>query len=604
MGRGEGTLGRGGKGAAGTAAGAGAGAGPSGSFATADAALKNKVKTMEEVDEQRKLARAAERDLQERLQRELEGEPQPAAPPRARVRARASAAAHAPSAPPPPPPPSYLPAPRPSRPPRAASKLSALQVQESWRKIMRTIKTEELRHELEVLAQAHEREVERRDASIQAQLAELDEAETTFEQALRQNLRAIDRLIEIQDARLLSLERDFRREVRALEEEFAAEREAVMARHRAFVTEQQHVAKAIREDEEAKTQAAVTDFEQLKEALKRRNLEQIHVLQSEMDAVMEGLERKLEEAHLAYLTNTDHRTQDFKVLSERGQHDTQMNERQQRALKRLNRLLQLWRSKASNNVRECEERNETLEEERVAVAGHLDRLKQDMGRVRNATLADMKGLASAAAEAKQVLSENTALAQRLLGLAEAMRAYESASEKVDPFAATRGTLPAQTVGAGAELVAAARTANGAAAAAAGGAAAGSALQQELALLEAETASELAPGTADALEEAEALHNFYGRYNKALLETLAMERQRERLRAENAELQNILQQTLDTMAVTPSAVDGPNALLVVNGRVTLNRAAPPVKQVVRPVAIEASIVAGTYARGGIPMQTRR
>ena len=77
----------------------------------------------------------------------------------------------------------------------------------------------------------------------------------------------------------------------------------------------------------------------LRPALKRRNLEQIHVLQSEMDAVMEGLERKLEEAHLAYLTNTDHRTQDFKVLSERGQHDTQMNERQQRALVLLVLLL-------------------------------------------------------------------------------------------------------------------------------------------------------------------------------------------------------------------------------------------------------------------------
>jgi hypothetical protein len=621
------------KASAGTAAGAGAGAGPSGSFATADAALKNKVKTMEEVDEQRKLARLAERDLQERLQRELEGERRPSASSASSSGADADANADAgwtasrfaaprcllPAA-------RCLPSARlqttqaaypfsfpsqPLNPPspypaRAASRLSALQVQESWRKIMRTVKAEELRHELEVLAQAHEREVERRDAAIQAQLAELDEAETTFEQALRQNLRAVDRLIEIQDARLLSLERDFRREVRALEEEFAAEREAVMARHRAFKAEQLHVAKAIREDEEAKAQAAATDFEQLKEALKRRNLEQIHVLQSEMDAVMEGLERKLEDAHLAYLTNTDHRTQDFKVLSERGQHDTQMNERQQRALKRLNRLLQLWRSKAGNNVRECEERNETLEEERVAVGGHLERLKQDMGRVRASTLADMKALASAAAAAKQELADNTALAQRLLGMAEAMRSYESASEKVDPFAATRGTLPSQTVGAGAELVAAARTASGAAAAAAGGAAAGAALQQELALLEAEAAGEglssgLAPGTADALEEADALHNFYGRYNKALLETLAMERQRERLRAENAELQHILQQTLDSMAVTPSAVDGPNALLVVNGRVTLNRAAPPVRQVVRPVAIEAAIVAGTYARGGAPLR---
>jgi len=60
---------------------------------TADNVLKNKVKSMEEADEARKLARAAERDLQQRLSKELE-----------------------------------------------SAKLNALLVQESWRKIMRTIK--------------------------------------------------------------------------------------------------------------------------------------------------------------------------------------------------------------------------------------------------------------------------------------------------------------------------------------------------------------------------------------------------------------------------------------------------------------------------------
>jgi GTPase involved in cell partitioning and DNA repair len=59
----------------------------------ADNVLKNKVKSMEEADEARKLARAAERDLQQRLSKELE-----------------------------------------------SAKLNALLVQESWRKIMRTIK--------------------------------------------------------------------------------------------------------------------------------------------------------------------------------------------------------------------------------------------------------------------------------------------------------------------------------------------------------------------------------------------------------------------------------------------------------------------------------
>jgi hypothetical protein len=59
----------------------------------ADNVLKQKLKTMEEADEARKLARAAERELQQRLSKELE-----------------------------------------------SAKLNALLVQESWRKIMRTIK--------------------------------------------------------------------------------------------------------------------------------------------------------------------------------------------------------------------------------------------------------------------------------------------------------------------------------------------------------------------------------------------------------------------------------------------------------------------------------
>ena len=52
-----------------------------------------------------------------------------------------------------------------------------------------------------------------------------------------------------------------------------------------------------------------------------------------------------------------------------------------------------------------------------------------------------------------------------------------------------------------------------------------------------------------------------------------------------------------MAVTPSAVDGPNALLVVNGRVTLNKPLP-VRQVGRPVVIEAAIVANTLGPNGM------
>jgi hypothetical protein len=497
-----------------------------------------------------------------------------------------------------------------------ASKLTTVQTMDSWRRILRLTKTEELRREVEILSQQYERDVERRDAQVEAVLRDLAASEQHTLYGQRQHMLSMDELIDIQDTRPLLLEKEYRRELSFMEREFAAEREEVRARHATFRNELLHVLKAIKEEEENKTANATADFEQAREALKRRNLERMHILQGDMDATIEVFERKFEEAHLTYLANTDQRTQDYKVLSERGQHDTAMNERQQRALKRLNKLLQLWRSKAANNVRECEERNETLEAEKAAVGGHLDRLKADMARSRVAHMGRMKALSVAAAAAKAQLTEATGVAQRILSSAETLRAMESESEKVDPFAAAAGTLPALQVGAGGVAVAAVKAATGSALGTSLGAPAGVDLTASLvrglapavpALADAQAAlvaeglpiaPELAaPGTGAALAEAEALHNFYGRMNKALLETLALERSRDALRAEQAELQLVLQQVLDSTGVTPSAVDGANSLLVVNGRMSAAGTARlppmPIKIGGRLHSTEAAMVTATY-----------
>ncbi len=45
--------------------------------------------------------------------------------------------------------------------------LVLVQIHNQWRKIMRMAKVEELRREIEVLSQNHEREVDRKDAIVQ-----------------------------------------------------------------------------------------------------------------------------------------------------------------------------------------------------------------------------------------------------------------------------------------------------------------------------------------------------------------------------------------------------------------------------------------------------
>ena len=83
--------------------------------------------------------------------------------------------------------------------------------------------------------------------------------------------------------------------------------------------------------------------------------------------------------------------------------------------------------------------------------------------------------------------------------------------------------------------------------------------------------------------------------QALLDKLALENDRNRLQAENTELQSVLKQYLNGISVTEDVMKDPNPLLVVNGRITLN--APPVRHAAPSTVIEASHVVSMAGRGG-------
>ncbi len=91
-----------------------------------------------------------------------------------------------------------------------------------------------------------------------------------------------------------------------------------------------------------------------------------------------------------------------------------------------------------------------------------------------------------------------------------------------------------------------------------------------------------------------LDRFLRTYNRALLGKLTIEQERARLDQENRDLRSILKQYLDGITVTADAVDGPNPLLVVNGKVNLNQR--PVRMAGRadPTVVEGNAVVHAYA----------
>merc|ERR1719504_241172 len=139
------------------------------------------------------------------------------------------------------------------------TKYNMSKIQESWLKVMRVAKTKSLKKQVEIISQNHERDVDRKDAILQMLDRDLDEAEEQHQVAVRSHLLNVDRLLEIQQSRLLALEDDFKRDVETLQEEFRIEREQIQEKHALERRELTLIIEQVERDEKNRETSDMTD---------------------------------------------------------------------------------------------------------------------------------------------------------------------------------------------------------------------------------------------------------------------------------------------------------------------------------------------------------
>lgn len=449
---------------------------------------------------------------------------------------------------------------------------------------MRLAKVEDLRKEIEVLSQNHEREVDRKDSVIQMLDRDLEDAEEQHQMALRSHLTIVDSLIMLQYKRVRALEDEFNRNLRALEEEFDTERQEIVSAHTRQKRDVQDLLEAMEEEFERAEQEAQQEFESQREEIKNRNSEEYNVLKISLESTIEDLEKHFEDAHRAYLQSTDARTQAFKQLTQQDGVSARTIEKRMRKLIRLQDSLVHWRTKIATNSREWEERNRALRNEKEIMSRHYQELKGGMNKFRSKEGKKLQALILNSGAAAKDLDEKLSKAEKLLRLAELSRKMETEQEKVAPFyasvAADGATEEEKRV---AEAMAQQAQADGqamleegaatAAAAAAGG-------KEKLTNVEGThdhgegSLSSWGSGEDGApIEEYEYLSRFFQRYNKVFLDQRAIERERTRLDQENEDLRTILKQYLDGISINEDVINNPaNPLIVVNNKLMLAQAA--------------------------------
>eukprot|EP00921_Rhytidocystis_pertsovi_P003554 GHVQ01006160.1.p1 GENE.GHVQ01006160.1~~GHVQ01006160.1.p1 ORF type:complete len:281 (-),score=27.01 GHVQ01006160.1:1635-2477(-) len=199
-----------------------------------------------------------------------------------------------------------------------------------------------------------------------------------------------------------------------------------------------------------------------------------------------------------------------------------------------------WKNKIQQNKKECEARNAQLRTEKEVLQKHFQELKSRMNRFRDDERKRLTDISTNARDCEKKLQEQLELAEKIIRTAELSRKFETEREKVIPFYASRDISVEEVPWENEEL------------------------KEEI----KESLGD------DGIDEWTYLDTFFKRYNKVLLDKLAIKKEYSRLTGENQQLKSILRQFLDGVSVNEQVLSGPNPLLVINGRVNLNHV--PVK----------------------------
>jgi hypothetical protein len=447
------------------------------------------------------------------------------------------------------------------------AKLNRYRINNQWRKLMRLAKVESLRKELEILSQSHEREVDMKDAIIQMLDRDLDEAEEQYSMALRSHLSNVDALIELHNTKVRTLESEFDAELHILQREFDSERQQEISRHSREKKELLDIMSHVENEFNDQEAEARQEFESQCEEMKNKAMEELNLLNMVMMATIEELERHFESAHHHYVNTTESKTQKFKALSQKDKASALDIQRKTQRLLKLQDSVNNWKMKIAANVRECEERNRMLREEKESISRHFGELKAKMNKFRDNEGKLLTQLSTQIRRAMQTLEKQQKQAERIMKVAELNRKLETEQEKVMPFSspedADGSKVPVELQNEANQMCAYAKGAQG-----------------------------------QTIEEWNYLDMFFKRFNKVALDNIALDNEKASLSHENEDLRSILKQYLDGISVTEDVLGNQNALLVVNNRTNIVHRQPMAAQQI-PM-IEANTVVGYTAKMKQPL----
>ncbi|KAH3890956.1 dynein regulatory complex subunit 2-like [Dreissena polymorpha] len=446
-----------------------------------------------------------------------------------------------------------------------ATRFNLNKLNHQWRNIMREAKSKELKKDIEILSQTFERVVDRKDAVIKSLAKDLMEAEEQYSMALRSHLQNIDNLIDAQKARLQKLQDEYDDELEIIREEFDTERAIMVDQHNAEMNDIADILFAMEQNFQEREAEAKSEFQSMRDEIKSKNLEEKHALHVALDHKVEDLWQLLTEALENYNMTTVERKVAFENLKVKDEKSAREIEANMRKLQRISDQIAGLKAKMAANQKECEDRNKSLKESREKMLAHFQQMKAEMNKVRENERDKLTKVTLESNAAIKEVQRQKNKVEQILKVSEMCRKLETEEEKVLPFYASSLTKEEQE-------------------------------DVEAAVLEAPSEP-----LANAMHEYTSLENFWKRFNKVMLDKLALDKERQTLLGENQQLRTLLKQYLDGISVNDEIISQVNPLFIVNNKTNVKLNVPVHDPRLRRPAAQTVVEAAHVVKHTLPMR---
>lgn len=406
-----------------------------------------------------------------------------------------------------------------------------------WRSIMRDAKAKDLLKDIEIMSQTFERIIDRKDSVIKSLVKDLQEAEEQYEMAMRSYFENTDNLCDMHTEELETMRKKCEKEIEVIKLEFDKEKEYILNRHNQEMDELVTIVYGMEKTYLDQETEAQIEFHSSRDDLKNKNLEEKQQLRVNLEMKVHDLWNQFNQAMKNYEEITEDRKRSFDEYKERDEKSAKEIESQMRKIQSLMDNIAIQKSKIQLNVKESQESNDSIKKNRDVMNHHFHELKAQMKSMQDNMRSNLTKLTLQSDHCLKELKAKEDKAQQILRFAEMCRKMETEEEKILPFYASSLTEDEEND-----------------------------LKQAL----YENPSK---DLSDIMKDYLNLENFWKRYNKVLLDKASLDKEKQMLSTENAQLRMLLKQYLDGISVNDEVLSQTNPLLIVNNRTNVRMNAP-------------------------------